>query len=329
MSFDQTQIDSLVKKLPDLCFDPAVDSRWLDDTEAQAYLNFYQLQFQSEFPNLLHGFGVINTKGFRVATHYWLPGNDQSNLPKGTMIIMHGYYDHTGLYANAIRLALQQHLAVLMFDLPGHGLSDGEKISIQSFDDYGDLLNAILLKTHSHLPHPFYAWGQSTGGAILLNHLWRYEHLQQSPVKFAKRILFAPLILPRDWKKGRLLYWFIHKFIKRIPRKPSENSHDQNFLHFIDHQDPLQTHYLSVPWVGAMKAWDQQCQRFPVLQNAMLIVQGSGDRTVDWQYNLNRLTGLLPNARIEIIPDAGHQLVNETPEYRQIAFAKVIDYLAL
>ncbi len=323
MSFDQTQIDLLVKKIPDLCFDLNVDSAWLHDQDVQSYLNFYKLQFQSDFPKLRHGFGAIQANGFRVATHYWLPEN-----PKGTLFIMHGYYDHSGLFTNAIRLGLEQNFAVLIFDLPGHGLSDGEKISIDSFDDYGDVLNSILLFSHNHLPQPFCAWGQSTGGAILLNHLWRYEKTKQSPVQFAKRILFAPLILPRDWKKGRRLYWLIHKFIKRIPRKPSESSHDKIFLNFVDYQDPLQTHYLSVPWVGAMKAWDEQCQQFPALENEILIVQGSGDRTVDWQYNLKQLKRLLPNSTIEMIEGAGHQLINEMPEYRQIAFAKVVDYLS-
>jgi alpha-beta hydrolase superfamily lysophospholipase len=324
MTLDQTQIDSLVEKLPDLRFDPKVDSAWLNDPDVQSYLDFYKLQFQSEFPNLRHGFGAINALGFRTATHYWLPEN-----PKGTLLIMHGYYDHAGLFGNAIRLGLEQNLAVLMFDLPGHGLSSGEKISIDSFNRYADVLNDILCATHSHLPHPFFAWGQSTGAAILLNHLWRYADQKKSPVEFSKRILFAPLILPRDWNKGRRLYWLIHKFIKRIPRKPSENSHDKDFLHFVDHQDPLQTHHLSVTWVGAMKAWDEQCGNFTPLPTKILIVQGSGDRTVDWQYNLQQLKHLLPNAQVDIIANAGHQLINEIPEFRQIAFAKVIDYLSL
>ncbi len=323
MTFNQTQIDSLVKKLPNLCFDKNVDSHWLNDKDAQSYLDFYALGFQSEFSGLQQGFGNITTQGYRLAAHYWLPQN-----PKGTLLIMHGYYDHTGLFGNAIRLGLQQQYAVLMFDLPGHGLSSGDKISIDSFDTYGDVLNGVLLACHQQLPQPFCAWGQSTGGAILLNHLWRYENTQQSPVTFSKRILFAPLILPRDWHKGRRLYWLIHKFIKRIPRKPSESSHDKHFLAFVDYQDPLQTHYLSVPWVGAMKAWDEQCQTFPALDNHLLIVQGSGDRTVDWQYNLKQLMRLLPNAQIDIIENAGHQLVNEIPEYREIAFAKVINYLS-
>ena len=322
MMLDQTQINSLVKKLPDLRFDQQ-NPDWLNDQDLQAYLNFYQLQFDQDFPHLQHGFGAISSRGFRIATHYWLPQN-----PKGTLLIMHGYYDHTGLFGNAIRLGLEQNLAVLIFDLPGHGLSSGEKISIDSFNRYADVLNDVLSVVQPHLPSPFFAWGQSTGAAILLNHLWRYETQSLAPIMFDKRVLFAPLILPRDWiTKGRWLYRLIHKFVRRIPRKPSENSHDKKFLHFVDHQDPLQTRYLSVTWVGAMKAWSKQCKEFTPLPTKIYIVQGSGDRTVDWQYNLRELQRLLPQAHIDIIADAGHQLINETPIYRDVAFDKVKKYL--
>ena len=96
----------------------------------------------------------------------------------------------------------------------------------------------------------------------------------------------------------------------------------------MDYLDPLQTRYLSVAWVGAMKAWSQQVKQFRTLDTQLLIVQGTADRTVDWQYNLAELKRLLPNAQVELIPDARHQLINETPEYRQPVFDLVKHYLS-
>lgn len=321
-SFDQAQCESLVKKLPSLRFDQN-DSNWLSDPDVQSYLDFYHLEFTSEFADLTHGFGTIDSQGFQISTHYWIP-----QKPKGTLLIMHGYYDHTGLFGNAIRLGLEQDFAVLMFDLPGHGLSSGERISIDSFDRYADILNDVLTFSRPHLPQEFYAWGQSTGSTILLNHLWRYSQTSLSPVNFIKQVLFAPLILPRAWNSGRILYWLIHKFVKRIPRKPSTNSHDKKFLYFLDHQDPLQTHNLSVAWVGAMKNWIRFCKTLSPLNNELLIVQGTGDGTVDWKYNIPILKRLLPKSHFKMIKEAGHQLVNETPEFRQPAFLEVINYFS-
>jgi alpha-beta hydrolase superfamily lysophospholipase len=324
MPFDQLQATALVKKIPDLHADLHQNRQWQADTDLQAYLEFYRLPSSTEFPSIKHALGLITTGDLRIATQYWLPPN-----PKGTLLVMHGYYDHTGLFGNAIRLGLEENFAVLIFDLPGHGLSSGEKIFIDSFDHYADVLNDVLQACHQWLPKPFHAWGQSTGCAVLLNHLWRYETQSLSPIKLDKRILFAPLILPRDWRtKGRWLYALMHKFTQRIARKKSENSHDPDFIYFVDYIDPLQTRYLSVAWVGAMKTWHKQCQNFLPLDTELLIVQGTADRTVDWQYNLQELTRMLPRARIEMIDDACHQLVNEAPAYRNPAFSKVKKYLS-
>lgn len=323
MPLDQLQVASLVTKLPDLQADLFRDQQWQSDSDLHAYLDFYHLPKTSEYPGIQHLLGVIPCGDLRIATHYWLPEN-----PKGTLLIMHGYYDHTGLFGNAIRLALQENFAVLIFDLPGHGLSSGEKITIDSFDHYADVLNQVLQYCRDWLPQPLHAWGQSTGCAVLLNHLWRYPDSSLS-IAIHKRILFAPLILPRDWlTKGRWVYWFVHKFVSRIGRKKSDNTHDKNFIHFVDYLDPLQTRYLSVAWVGAMKAWAEQVKQFESLDTKVLIVQGTADRTVDWRYNLGELKRLLPNAQIELIPDARHQLINETPEYRQPVFNLVKDYLS-
>ena len=324
MPLDQLQVESLVKKLPDLQADLHLNRQWQADADLKAYLNFYRLPTSSEFPDVHHALGAITSGDLRIATHYWSPTN-----PKGTVLIMHGYYDHTGLFGNAIRLALEENFAVLMFDLPGHGLSSGEKITINSFDHYADVLNQVLQHCSDWLPQPLHAWGQSTGCAVLLNHLWRYQTQSLSPVTIDKRILFAPLIIPRDWlTKGRWVYLLVHKFVSRIGRKKSDNTHDKNFIHFVDYLDPLQTRYLSVAWVGAMKAWSQQVKQFRTLDTQLLIVQGTADRTVDWQYNLAELKRLLPNAQVELIPDARHQLINETPEYRQPVFDLVKHYLS-
>ncbi len=72
-----------------------------------------------------------------------------------------------------------------------------------------------------------------------------------------------------------------------------------------------------------MKAWDQQFRRFPPLEKSLLVVQGTEDLTVAWRYNLQQIKRALPNARIELIPDAGHQLVNERSDLRGQVFTAI------
>jgi alpha-beta hydrolase superfamily lysophospholipase len=319
--FGARERDFLREHLPGLHFSSPVDSVWAKTASVQSYLDFYGINFARSCAGVEHCFGAVDACGFRIATHYWLPQN-----PKGTLVVMHGYYDHLGLFGHAIELGLQQGFAVLAFDLPGHGLSSGEQVAIDSFDQYADVLEVVLGAAQKCLPAPYYALGQSTGGAVLLNYLWRYERARTQPL-LERIALCAPLVLPRAWRySGYFLYVLVHAFIKRMPRGRSRTSHDPEFIRFVDEQDCLQSRTLSVRWVGAMKAWDAQFRRFPALDKSLLVVQGTGDLTVAWRYNLQQIRRALPNARIELIPGAGHQLVNESSELRAQVFTVINRY---
>jgi alpha-beta hydrolase superfamily lysophospholipase len=318
--FDTASRDRLLAQLPDIAFDPGRDAVWVASPVVQAYLDFYGINFAKTLPAVEHGFGALDTGGFRIATHYWRPEN-----PRGTLIVVHGYYDHVGIFGNVIEFGLQHGFAVLAFDLPGHGLSSGERVTIESFDQYADVLDELLTAARKLMPAPYVALGQSTGGSVLLNYLWRYDAVRPAPL-LARIALCAPLILPRGWGSGRFLYAVVHRFIKRLPRGRSRNSHNPDFIHFVDEQDCLQSPSLSVRWVGAMKTWNQQFRAFAPLDKRVLILQGTDDQTVAWRYNLKQLARKLPRAGLHFIEGAGHQLVNESDVYRQQVFAKLQEY---
>ena len=322
VQFNHRQCDRLLQQMPPIRFALEQDCAWAKTPEVQAYLDFYGINFADQHADVAHGFGVMDACGFRIATQYWLPSN-----PKGTLVVVHGYYDHVGIFGNVIEFGLQQGLAVLAFDLPGHGLSSGEQVAIDCFDQYADVLEVICSAAKALLPAPYFALGQSTGGAVLLNYLWRYERERVLP-HFERIALCAPLILPRGWGARRILYALVHRFIKRLARGHSHSSHDPAFTHFVDEQDPLQSRTLSVRWVGAMKAWNAQFRKFPPLTQPLLVVQGDEDMTVAWRYNLKQIERALPNAQVAIIPGAGHQLVNETAVLRAQVFSAIAYYFA-
>lgn len=329
--FELHHAKRLVEQMPELQFDTGRDLAWASTADVQTYLDFYGINFAKHRQHLQHGFGALVASDYRIATHYWLP-TDPANPPKGTLVLVHGYYDHVGVFDKAIDFGLQQGLAVLAFDLPGHGLSSGEQATIDSFDQYTDVLETMLQSARYLLPAPYYALGQSTGGSVLLNHLWRYGQ-QVGAVPFSRIALCAPLVLPLAWGKGRWQYALMRYFVKQRPRGKSNSSHDLAFNRFIDEQDCLQSRYLSVRWVGAMKRWDKQFRRFSPLaqplrssQKPLLVVQGDEDMTVDWRYNLQQIRRALPDTQVVMIPGARHQLVNEEQVIREQVFTAISRY---
>ncbi len=331
MNLTQQDLLDLARHLPELEFSLAKDCDWPQIHLAQAYLDDYKINFANEFAQVSHGFGCVYTSGFKIATHYWIPEN-----ARGTLVVVHGYYDHVGVFGNPIRYALENNLAVLAFDLPGHGLSSGDPAVIDSFNQYGDVLAGILQRVNLQsgtaiLPQPLYALGQSTGCAVLLNYMWRYAIAQNALERFEKIALCSPLVLPRAWRgalMGQYVYAVLRKFIRQIKRASAQSSHDPEFNDLINYRDLLQAKVLPLRWVGAMKAWHEMVLHFPPLQKELLIVQGTEDGTVDWQYNLPLLKQKLPNAKITLITDARHQLVNESDEYRHQVFAAINDYFS-
>ncbi len=320
MSPTRQDLEQLSQQLPPLVFSPEVDSFGAQSALAQAYLDYYKINFAQEFAGLAHGFGQIQSDDFHIAVNYWLPPQ-----ARGTVVVVHGYYDHTGIYSHPIRALLTANYAVVAFDLPGHGLSSGAPAEIDSFDQYTDVLADLLQQSAALLPRPLHAFGQSTGGAVILNYLWRPV---QTPLD--KVALCSPLIVARGWfPAGRYLYQLLRPFVKQLARGTARSSHDQAFNDFVMNKDPLQAQFLSLRWVGAMKQWHRRFQQLAPLQKPLLLVQGTGDMTVDWRYNLPLIQRKLPNTKPVLVADAGHQLVNETPEYRDQVLKAVSDYFAV
>ncbi|WP_054913342.1 alpha/beta hydrolase [Pseudomonas sp. NBRC 111127] len=275
--------------------------------QAQYYQRFYGLNLSAH--SWLGGFQAA---GFELVGQAWLP-----EQPSATLFLLHGYYDHMGLYRHVIEWALGQGFAVISCDLPGHGLSSGERASISDFAVYQQVLQALFEQARAlQLPRPWHLCGQSTGGAIAVDHLLHQG--AHSPVD-GQVILLAPLVRPCAWRWSKFSYRVLRHFVNGIDRRFSENTNDPAFLPFLQ-ADPLQPRRLPTAWVGALIAWVKRIEAAPKSTRRPLIVQGEADGTVDWPYNLEVLKAKFAEPQILMLPDARHHLANELPGIRQRYF---------
>lgn len=287
----------------------------------QAYFKFYNIDFEYQLPNIVHHFGFIETAEFNVATHYF----DNASQTQGTMFVLHGYFDHVGLYRHLIDFYLKKGFSVVAFDLPGHGLSFGEPVSIEHFSDYTLVLSNVINHFKQSAPMPFSVCGQSTGCAVVLDYLLTQKSANST---FKSIVLFAPLIRPAQWFKVQWLYACARLFfIKRIKRIFWNNSHDKAFLAFLEQADPLQSRTVSVTWVGALKEWIVKMSERQPSNARLLIIQGKDDTTVDWQFNIPFIERLFPQAVIHYLKGARHHLVNESEDLRKTIFEILDDWL--
>lgn len=287
--------------------------------EAQAYCRFYGLDLWVEHPTVRYHQGWLEAGGHRVALHYY-----RCPDAMGTVFILHGYFDHVGLYSQLIDRCLGAGFDVLAYDQPGHGLSSGVPAAIGSFEEYQAVLSDVMSAVRSGLRAPWYAVGQSTGSGILIDYLLTNRHTQATS-DFRRVVLLAPLVRPMGWLGARLLHSLASPFMKRWRRLFSENSGNTRFLRFLRDVDPLQARAVHVDWVSALRQWVPRIESAQPVDFPVMVVQGEKDLTVDWQHNLRIIRNKFSQVEELRIPHGRHHLVNEAKDLQASVFNAVIE----
>lgn len=260
-----------------------------------------------------HDYGRLELYGYDIAVQVFSP---VEVTPKGTLWVLHGYFDHVGLFRHPIREGVQAGYCVVSFDLPGHGLSSGEPGAIPDFAHYQEVLNDLMAYLADAVPKPWVAVGQSTGGGILLDHVLSALAQGHKPA-FARVQLWAPLVRIAQWRKVKLSYALMGRFVRQVPRHFRRSSSDEQFVDLVWHRDPFQTEHISMQWLKAMMAWEQRLQALPPCRYPVSLVQGDADETVDWQYNNQFVQSHCFVESMRLIAGASHHLANEKVDYRE------------
>ncbi|MBN2384287.1 alpha/beta hydrolase [bacterium] len=291
--------------------------REINRTEPEQAFTEYCRYYGLELPDIRRSYGLINSAGYAIFCQIMQPMK-----PRGTVFLVHGYLTHSALFRHAVQALCQDHLSLVLFDLPGHGLSSGERGRINDFFEYRQVLSDLVAFCRSHLKGPFFGLGHSTGAAIVLDTLLA---LPRPP--FERSVLVAPLVRNVHWTLTRCWARMISKRLHAFPRRFSRNSSDQAFVHFVRHDDPLQVRQVKTAWLEAMLRWFFELDRKKSCSCPLLVVQGSRDRTVDWRYNLPFIVRKCPAAHQIIIPRASHELLNENPQFRRPALSAIVGFL--
>lgn len=275
------------------------------DQRLHPYLRHYGLEPPSDDPGVHYRLGILQAEGYRLAVHYyWQPG------PCGTVFLLHGYLDHSGLYTRIIRHCLRRGMNVLIYDLPGHGLSSGKPTAIRSFQEYQRILVTVLEASRDEVPRPWIGIGQSTGAAVMIDYILSRRGALDS-IELSGCILLAPLVRPAGFRLGGLVHALTRPFQKQWKRVFVSNSNDVDFVRFLKEHDPLQSRVIDLLWLTALKRWIARIERALPVDFDVAAVQGERDGTVDWRHNLKVLRRKFRHVRLYQIPEGRHHLVNE------------------
>ncbi|HCU76204.1 MAG TPA: lysophospholipase [Acinetobacter baumannii] len=263
-----------------------------------------------------HWQGYVQMPLFRLHVQVFKPKVEKI---QGTVCLLHGYLEHSGIYQPIIREILEQGFSIITYDLPGHGLSDGSPASIKNFDHYQQVLMAVYqyVKHADQLPKPWVGIGQSTGGAIWMHHLLEYAEKRQDPI-VDRVLLLSPLIRPAKtvWGHNPVGLGIIRRIKRQAPRHFRRNNHNPEFLRFIRLKDPLQPRMMGMDWILAMSKWMQEMEERPACRIPVWLAQGALDQTVDWRYNIEFIRRKFRLQTLLMLEEGSHQLINERADIR-------------
>ena len=274
------------------------------------YFKYYGIHAE----NSEHLFGTVKAGGYNLAAHVFKPASSRA-----TVIIVHGYCDHAGIWKHVIKSLLEQQYTVAIYEQPGHGLSDGPRASINSFSEYVTVLDTFIGLCRENLDGPYHLAAHSMGGGIAVDYL-----LNNRDTPLDKVVLVAPLIRSVAWNMSGFGSRLAKPFINSVPRKFRKNSDDREFLAFSK-KDPLQTRSVPMKWVDAHRKWEKGIRKAKTSGKSVKILQGMSDTTVKWKYNLPFLEKKFANVDVYKIKKGGHQLINETPLVREIVINEIIN----
>lgn len=294
---------------------PVRSRGWLPGEGEEALLRFYAprgLPGSFRLASFLSG-------GRRLALYHFRPERD---VPVGFIYLIHGYLDHTLSNVRLIAFLLEQGYELVGFDLPGHGLSEGDAVDIDDFAEYalalGDLLDLDLPgegRGASVVAH-------STGCSTVI------EYLREGENVFDRIVLASPLIYSAGWWITGFGISLSEPFSDHIFRRFGASSQDGDYADFVKNRDPFQSRQVPFSWVRAYLNWNKDIRGLSPREDlAFHLLQGDRDSVVDHRMNIPFLQKTFPRSRVYYYEDAMHSLFNEHDPVRTAVFGDILRIL--
>ncbi|MBD1867289.1 lysophospholipase [Cyanobacteria bacterium FACHB-471] len=165
-------------------------------------------------------------KGFEGLDLYYQSWHPRGTI-QGTVALVHGLGGYSGLFNPAVETLTSQNFEVYAFDLRGHGRSPGQRGYINSWSEFREDLRLFLQQIHEkRLGGPYFLWGHSLGGTIVLDYVLRSPERLQGLIVTAPalgRVGISPvklglgLLLSGVWPRFSLKLGIPNDFCERDP----------------------------------------------------------------------------------------------------------------
>lgn len=238
--------------------------------------------------------------------------------PKAVLVFQHGLNEHCGRYAHVVE-RFGDDFAVYVFDLRGHGRSEGTRSFASSIDDFTADLDEFLGVVRKQNPGAaLFLVAHSLGGQIALNYLADYpKHPLSGVITSSANVRIGWKVHPLKHAVGLQLakYWPKFRFPGEVD--PKWISHDSGVIEAY-RKDPLVPQYVTAGIAGAvLKNQGIILDKAPRIKTPALLMHAGDDRISSPQGTKDFFAKLASKDKtLKIYEGLYHELFNETEKER-------------
>lgn len=234
------------------------------------------------------------------------------NAPKASLVIVHGFGDHSGRYIEMAEYLVKAGIAVLAYDQRGAGQSPGLRMHINEWSEYrDDLTLAQAFLSNIYPTTPVFLFGVSMGGAEVLEYVIMTDTLPRGVISSAPG-LGTTTVSPMIVLIGKL-------FSGIAPKKHIKVGLDDENLSRIPDvvqawlDDPLTQGKVTMRWGTEFMNAQKRILRSPKdFHCPLLLVYGDGDKTVPHQPIKEFYTNIAQvDKTLQIFPGGRHDLQHD------------------
>lgn len=239
------------------------------------------------------------------------------------LVVTHGMGEHMERHLHLLKLFPQQ-FNILIYDLRGHGRSEGERGNVKHFSDYRKDLQSVIDYLQSEFAmKKFIVFGHSLGGLITADWLQNEAKVECYPEKvfLSSPPVGAPGLLGPLFGNAPLM---IMRTLTDIPLSIplggmldlSKLSHDGRVLQAYLNDDLVILKIHSHLFFETLRAAREVFSR-PLRAHCPLFVSiGMGDGVVNPKMLIRYFTTVEKSAKLLKVKDGYHELHNEIEKYR-------------
>jgi alpha-beta hydrolase superfamily lysophospholipase len=237
------------------------------------------------------------------------------------VVVTHGVGEHRGRH-NYWTTDEFKDYNVILYDLRGHGESEGERGNVRDFDDYlKDLDSVTDYLVANHGMNEFYLFGHSMGGLITA----RWIQTRKNRALYPKKTILSA---PGAGTVGILglitssIPALVYKKLATLPSLPLGGMLD---LTKLSHNPQVYQDYVSDPknilkvhshlYFDLLNKAQETFHKPLEPRTPLMVIMGSADGVVSTDLVKNYFDKYEPRAKFVLVKDAYHELYMETPEY--------------